>query len=121
MYFTLKHIIPKVNNLIIYGFVSGFCVGCLPNNKLYINFEGKKYNCFNNNIPLISGVICSTGIILSPLLIINYFSNSTYFDRLVDKYNINVERYHQYDGKNNKYAYPSVLIINIKSNKSNKH
>jgi hypothetical protein len=114
MYFTLKHIIPKVHNLIISGFVSGFCVGCFPN-KLDINFEGKKYNSLN--IPLISGVICSTGIMLSPLLMINYFCDSTYFDRLVDKYDINVERYHQYDGKNNKYAYPSMLIINIKSNK----
>ena len=112
MYATLKHIIPKVNNLIIYGFISGFCVGCFPN-KLYIKFEGRKYNFIE--MPLITGVIGSTGIILSPLLIMNYLCNGTYFDRLVDKYDINMERYHQYDGKNNKYAYPSLLIINIKS------
>ena len=112
MYSTLKHIIPKVNNLIIYGFISGFCVGCFPN-KLCINFEGRKYNF--SEMPLITGVIGSTGIILSPLLIINYLCDGTYFDRLVDKYDINMERYHQYDGKNNKYAYPSLLIINIKS------
>jgi hypothetical protein len=103
-----------VNNLISYGFVSGFCAGCFPN-KLYINFEGKKYNFLN--IPLISGVMCSTGIILSPLLMINYLCDGAYFDRLVDKYDINVERYHQYDGKNNKYAFPSMLIVNIKANK----
>jgi len=112
MYSTLKHIIPKVNNLIISGFISGFCVGCFPN-KLHINFEGRKYNFIE--MPLITGVIGSTGIILSPLLIINYLCNGTYLDRLVDKYDINMERYHQYDGKNNKYAYPSLLIINIKS------
>lgn len=112
MYFTLKHIIPKVNNLIICGFVSGFCIGCFPN-KLYINFEDRKYNSIKT--PLISGVIGSIVIILSPLLIVNYLCNGTYFDRLVDKYDINMERYHQYDGKNNKYAYPSSLIINIKS------
>lgn len=60
----------------------------------------------------------STGIILSPLLMINYLCKGAYFDRLVDKYDINVERYHQYDGNNNKYYCPSVLIINIKSKHS---
>jgi len=108
----LKYIAPKIKNLIIGGFVSGFIVGCIPN-ELCINFKGKRYKSFQ--IPLISGLMCSAGIILSPLLMINYVFNCTYFDRLVDKYDINVERYHQYDGKNNKYAYPSLLIINIKS------
>jgi|GEM_PF-6518148 len=111
MNFILKCVIPKVNNLIICGFVSGFCVGCFPN-KLYINFKGKIYNSLQ--IPLISGLMCSTGIILSPFLMINYFCNGAYFDRLIDKYDINVKRCHQYDGKNNKYAYPSLLIITIK-------
>jgi hypothetical protein len=83
--------------------------------RIYIleDLQGRKYNFIE--MPLISGVIGSTGIILSPLLIINYLCDGTYFDRLVDKYDINMERYHQYDGKNNKYAYPSLLIINIKS------
>ena len=110
MNFTLKHIIPKVNNLIVYGFVSGFCVGCVPN-KMCINFKGKKYNSLQ--IPIISGIICSSAIILSPLLMINYFYNGTYFDTLFDKYDINIERYHQHDETNNKYAYPSLLIVNI--------
>jgi hypothetical protein len=34
-------------------------------------------------------------------------------DNLWDKYEINVERYHQYDDKNNKYAYPSLFIITV--------
>jgi hypothetical protein len=55
----------------------------------------------------------------SPLLIINYFCNGMYFDKLIDKYNINIERYHQYDGKNNKYAFPSLLILSIKSKNKN--
>ena len=112
MYFTLKRAVPKVSNLIISGFISGYCVGCFPN-KLSINFEGRKYNSIETSI--MSGIICSTGIILSPLLIVNYLCNGTYVDRLVDKYDINIKRYHQYDGKNDKYAYPSLLIINIKS------
>jgi hypothetical protein len=75
---TLKYIAPKIKNLTVGGFVSGFLVGCFPN-KLFINFDGKEYKSFE--IPLISGVIGSTGIILSPLLLINYFCNGTYFDR----------------------------------------
>lgn len=95
-----------------YGFVSGFCVGCFPN-TLFVEFEDKKYKSLP--IPLISGVICSVGLIFSPLLIINYFSNGIYFDKLIDKYNINIKRHHQNDGKNNKYGFPSVLILSIKS------
>lgn len=112
MNFTLKYISTKIKNGIIYGFASGFCVGCFPN-KLNIHFGDKKYNSLS--IPLISGVIGSMGIIFSPLLMINYFCDGIYFDKLVDKYDINVERYHQYDEQKNKYAYPSELIINIKS------
>jgi len=112
MNFTLKYINTKIKYGIIYGFASGFCLGCFPN-KVYIHFEEKKYNSLP--IPVISGLIGSMGIILSPILMINYFCDGIYFDKLVDKYNINVERYHQYDGNNNKYAYPSQLIINIKS------
>lgn len=72
-----------------------------------------KYNSLH--IPLISGVIGSMGILFSPLLMINYFCDGVYFDKLVDKYDINVEIYHQYDDQNNKYGYPSLLILNIKS------
>jgi hypothetical protein len=112
----MNFVTPKMKNIIItslsYGFVSGFCVGCFPN-KLSIKFDDKKYNSLP--IPLISGVICSVGLIFSPLLIINYFCNGMYFDKLIDKYDIDIERYHQYDGKNNKYAFPSLLILNIKT------
>lgn len=108
---------PIMNNIIrsvSCGFISGFCVGCFPND-LCIKFEDRTYNSVP--IPLISGLICSVGLMASPLLIINYFSNSMYFDKLIDKYDINIERYHQYDGKNNKYAFPSSLILSIKSKK----
>ena len=80
--------------------------------KFMIYYEDKKYKFLP--IPVITGLIGSMGIIFSPLLIINYFCNGVYFDKLVDKYDINVERYHQYDARYNKYAYPSIIIINIK-------
>jgi hypothetical protein len=45
-------------------------------------------------------------------------ANGTYFDKLYDriqeKYSIQVKRYHQYDGNCNKYAYPSSICIEIK-------
>jgi hypothetical protein len=109
---TFKYIAPKIKNGIIYGFASGFLVGCFPN-KLSIRFENTKYTSLP--IPLISGIIGSMGILFSPLLIVNYFYGGVYFDKLIDKYDINVERYHQYDSENNKYAFPSLLIININS------
>lgn len=112
-------IIPKIKNIIIrsvsFGFISGFCVGCFPNN-LCIKFEDKKYNYLP--IPLISGLISASSLIVSPLLMINYFCNGIYFDKLIDKYDINLERYHQYDG-NNKYGFPSLLILSVKSKNEN--
>jgi hypothetical protein len=112
----MNFVTPKIKNIIItsisYGFVSGFCIGCFPN-KLSVKFDDKKYNSIP--IPLISGVICSVGFIFSPLFIINYFCDGIYFDKLIDKYDIDIERYHQYDGKNNKYAFPSSFILNIKT------
>jgi hypothetical protein len=108
----------KLKNILIksisYGFTTGFCIGCFPN-KLYIQFENKKYKSLE--IPLITGLICSMGIILSPFLITNYFVNGVYFDKLIDKYDINIEKHHQYNDKNNMYAFPSRLILIIKSNK----
>lgn len=96
------------------GFVSGFCVGCFPN-KLCINFQNKKFNLVP--IPFATGIICSVGLLISPLLIVNYFCNGVYFDKLIDKYDIDLERHYQCDGKNNKYAFPSFLILNIKYKK----
>lgn len=106
----LKKFVPKMKKGIIYGFASGFVVGCFPN-KLSIHFGNRKYVSIPT--PLISGVIGSMGIVFSPLLLMNYLCNGVYFDKIVDKYDIRVERYHQYDGENNKYAFPSLFIINI--------
>ncbi len=108
-------ILQKIKNGVIYGvasgFVSGFVVGCFPN-KLYIRFEDQEI--YSLPIPLISGIIGSTGVICSPLLVANYIFNGTYFDKLVDKYDIKLERRYQYDVRHNKYTYPSSFIINIK-------
>jgi len=107
---------PNIKNIIIksisYGFCFGFCVGCFPN-KLSVKLNDKKYNSLP--IPIISGTICSLGLMFSPLLIMNYFCNGMYFDKLFDKYTITIERYHQYDGKSNKYAFPSLIILSIQS------
>ncbi len=99
-----------VKNGFLCSFYSGFMFGCFPN-KIQIKFK-KKY--YYPPIPLLTGFVSSMSFIFSPLLLINYFSNSCYFDKLIDKYDIEFERYHQYNNVNNKYAYPSVLHIKIK-------
>jgi hypothetical protein len=110
MHFVNQNIKNGIIRGVSYGFISGFCVGCFPN-KLSIYYKNKKYKSIPT--PLISGLICSMGIFFSPFLIINYFCNGVYFDKLFDKYEITLNRYHQYDGKNNMYGYPSLLILSI--------
>lgn len=109
-------IVSKIIRIVNGSFVGGFCLGCFPNN-LQIRYNDKKYN--NIQIPLMTGIITSMGTILSPLMIINYFCNGVYFDKMIDKYDITMKRYHQYDGKDSKYGYPSLLILDIKSKKKN--
>ena len=111
MNFLSKFITQKIKNGIICGFVSGFLIGCFPN-KILIYINKKKYKTIAN--PLMTGIIGSMGIIFSPFLIINYMWDGVYFDKLIDKYDIDINRYHQYDDKNNKHAFPSVFVIDIK-------
>jgi hypothetical protein len=85
-------------------------LGCFSNN-ISVKFNNKKYNRLP--LPLVTGTVASLGLISSPFLLLNYFGNFTYFDKLFDKYDIKVERYHQYDGNNNKYAFPSMINITI--------
>jgi hypothetical protein len=106
----INYITSKIKNGMIFSFAFGFIEGLVPNN-ININFNNKKYN--NLPLPFISGCFGLIRFVLSPILITNYCFNGVYFDKLIDKYDINFERHHQYDGKNNKYAFPSILILNI--------
>ena len=63
----------KIIKTVSYGFVSGFCVGCFPN-KLCIKIEDKKYKSLP--IPLLSGVICSLGLMFPSLLILSITSKN---------------------------------------------
>jgi hypothetical protein len=103
--------LTKWKHLMAGGFGAGFCVGCVPNDvNLYVNGQLAAIP-----IPLITGLISSAGMVMSPLLLANYFCNGTYIDRWVDRVSIHVKRYHQYDGNGNKYAYPSIVDIYIKT------
>ena len=116
MNIPLRNMIPKLKNVFIYSFASGFCAGCFFTNECHLHFQGKNgiKRHFNLSIPLLTGAMVSTGTILSPLLIANYFCNCTYFDEWVDRYNITFRRFHQYNDKDNKYYRPSRFIIDIK-------
>lgn len=112
---NVKIVKIAIRNTIISSFASGFFLGCCFPNKISLNLLNKTYSSLT--IPIITGIMCSTTIVLSPLLMINYFCNGVlidkFMDKFMDKYEINVERYHQYDDKNNKYAYPSLFIITV--------
>jgi hypothetical protein len=125
----MNFITPKMKNIFIrsvsYGFVSGFTIGCCFSNTIIYSFENK-YKKYNSSLymPFITGTMCSMGIIFSPLIMINYFCNGVYFDKvfdkLIDNYDINIERFHQYGAKDNdKYAFPSLLVLSIKSKNKN--
>ena len=90
----MNFVTPKIKNILIrsvsVGFISGFSVGCFPN-KLCIEFEDKKYNSLP--IPLISGLICSVGLMVSPLLIINYSCNGMFFNLAYLKKSLNHHYY----------------------------
>jgi hypothetical protein len=94
------------------SFLTGFTLGMIPN-KLSIKFNGKQ-KFSNLNLPLVGGCAGILGFVSAPFLITNYFLDGTYFDKLYDKYDVNIKRYHQFDENNNKYAYPSWIQIEIK-------
>lgn len=67
----------------------------------------------NKNFPIACGCVGLLGFVSALFLIINYFLNGTYFDRLYDKYDIDIRRYYQLDRNNKKYAYLSWIQIEI--------
>lgn len=102
------------------GFVFGGFCGLFPNDVSI------KYNNINYNLPkpiigaIVGSTIALTSPIIFPFLFVNYFSKNAYFDKKYDemmlKYNIKINRYHQYDGTGNEYAYPSIIHIEITEN-----
>jgi hypothetical protein len=97
------------------SFFTGFTLGMIPN-KVSLKFNGKQ-KFYNINLPLAGGCLGILGFVSAPFLITNYFLDGVYLDKLYDKYNIDVKRYHQFDGTDNKYAFPSNIHIEI--NKKN--
>ena len=94
------------------GFIFGFTLGLVPN-KIQLKVNDVKYS--NVPTPLVGGVIGMGVFAFSPFIVTNWLFNGTYMDKLFDKYYYNIKRYHQYDGNDNKYAYPSSLHIEINS------
>lgn len=80
-------------------------------NDLSIKINEKNINRIN--LPLLGGLIGIASFVSSPFLIANYFIGSSYFDKLYDKYNIDIKRYHQYDGNAYLLSFPSIIMIEI--------
>ncbi len=115
----------KIMKIGLYSsFSTGFVMFMFPNT---ISIKINKKHCYTiDYLPLVGGCLGVSAFILSPFLITNYFLNGTYFDKLYDnklynKYDINIERYHQYGGINDgKYAFPSYIQIEINEIEINK-
>jgi hypothetical protein len=104
-----KLIITKIKNGMICSFSCGFVAGLIPN-EINVSLNETRY--VNIPLPLITGMLGIIGFTTSPLLLGNYFYESAQFDNLIDKYDISIKRYHQYDNKNDKYGFPSTININ---------
>ena len=100
----------QIRNVFIGSFMSGMCAGMIPN-QVTVYFNQIRYH--NIPMPFMGGCIGVAGLIGSPLLLTNYICNGLFFDKLIDKYDITVTRYHQYNITKNKYAYPSILMVYI--------
>jgi len=92
------------------GFVFGFTLGLVPN-KIKLTINNVKYS--NIPTPIIGGIIGMSLFAFSPFIVTNWIFNGVYIDKLIDKYDYNIKRYHQYDGNDNKYAYPSTIHLEI--------
>ena len=118
----------QIKNIIksgmIVGSSSGLLLGMCINNKISLNIITHPYDKTKKfGIPKLlftsfcGGIIPPLLLISSPIIIYNYFSNSSMGDKLVDNlienYKISYKRYHQYDGNNNKYAFPSIINISV--------
>ena len=106
----MKQYIDIIKKGVCFSFMTGSCLFMVPNN-LTVKINKKKITKIN--LPLLGGLIGVMSLVSSPFLITNYFFNGLYFDKLYDKYDIDIKRYHQFDGNENKYAFPSIIMIEI--------
>lgn len=99
---------------IIFGsFLTGFSIGLIPNRiSLYIN--DKRCTALSHYKPIIFGITSVVALGCLPFITVLSITNSSLFDKVIDKYDVSIERWHQYDGNDNKYAYPSIIQINLR-------
>ena len=125
---TIKSIKNLFFNGVSIGSLSGLIIGMGINNSISFKITHKKeettkyYKISNPIVTTIAGgLIPSVLFITSPLIVYNYFTNSSIGDKLFDSfkehmeknYIVNYNRFYQYDGHDNKYAFPSHIEISI--------
>ena len=113
----MNQLILTLKKGMVYSFYFGFVAGMVPNQMMVI-FNKKKYP--KVPLPFITGSLGVIGFLSSPLIVANYLFNGTYIDKFVDKYEIDFKRHHQYDHNQNKYAYPSNIVVKIEEVNSEK-
>lgn len=96
-------------NSIVYGYVSGFCVGGLCNHHVVMNYKGTHY-CFPKiSVPFLTGFICSTAVIFSPFIAIHFMFHGKRIDDFIDRHDINIYRCTQ--------TYPNLIAIDVETKK----
>lgn len=115
-----RHFGKIIKNGMINSYFFGFGLGFVCPNQINVKYNKHKINIFS--MPLVSGCVSLLGFMFFPFIVTNYFYDGVLLDKIIDKYNFNIERYHQYDSTD-KYGYPSIIYINIQSitNESNKN
>lgn len=96
-------------------FVGGL-TGMLATRYIQIKYNDKKYISVHQSLPIILGLFYY--LLLPSIIFIDYYGKlcmlDKFVDKLFDKYNFEIKRYHQCDNKpNNKYYGNSDLYIDI--------
>lgn len=102
------------------SFICGLCSGLIiAPNDFNIEYKNKKSQYYNFKNYCVSPILITgfLGILIytsTPFLIYNFITSGVYFDKLIDKYDVTINRYHQLGYNDNKYYAPSSIYIKIK-------
>lgn len=119
----------NILNGVVYGYVAGFCIGLACNRAIHINYKGTHCYFPKMSVPFVSGFICSSSVLLSPLFAVHFvFENwigSHKIDKFINHHDINIYRctrawggkvwpYESDEGK--KYdSYPNTIFVDVQT------
>ena len=96
-----------------------FFGGCFLNDRFTVIYSSKRKKLqVVHYLPLIFGLtIIPTLIVISPIFLVDSMFNlciiDKFVDKIIDNYDLDIKRYHQHDGSDNKYYSNSLFEIYI--------